>query len=363
METETSIAQLAGVANSPVPSQHRARKPRAAAAEIWCAEENAWKDKQGKEWLTKDESDAALLLIAEKVGGNEANNVTLKKKNPSWNKKHTLHSTKCRCPFFNRTDPQCPWCLNLQCHADVKMCRVVLCVVAHNDHNSNFCGKGCRPELLAKVNASALSKQPRLLVEEVTDDMNISLDEQKQLKAMFKKRKAFFVAGAKLGDIVNGLSKDSLGALHKLLHSLKRDTKLNNKKFNENETFLLGGDFTSGDDLDHVDKNGNQTFKFAAVLSTEEFLLNAVRQEMTGQPGTLFVDSSHRHTDAKNVACLTLKVVSPDQEGHVVAYAVVNSGNQSTHEFVFAVTKKEVEAAMRRRIEAALCEDLNELKL
>jgi hypothetical protein len=142
----------------------------------------------------------------------------------------------------------------------------------------------------------------------------------------------------------------SVGTLCAICEQLRKVNIIAKGEFNEHSTFLLGDRYVVRGDPGDRD---NPTFLFVAVLSTEELLLNARRQTLTGQPGRLYVDCSYRYTNVKNVGYLTVKVVSPDQVGHTVAYAILNKEDTLIHKFVFAVVKKEVEFVVNDRIRKA----------
>ena len=79
-----------------------------------------------------------------------------------------------------------------------------------------------------------------------------------------------------------------------------------------------------------------------AVFSTENLLLNQYRQLQTGQDMFFAVDTLYRYT-TEDFALMTIFVVSLDQVGHRVAYALCNKESAAAHEAVFKIIKQGVE--------------------
>ena len=106
--------------------------------------------------------------------------------------------------------------------------------------------------------------------------------------------------------------------------------------FNEHTNYLVGEYCVQGDIK-------------AAVFSTENLLLNQYRQMQMGQDMFFAVDTSYRYT-TENVALMIVFVVSLNQEGHRVAYAVVNKESAEAHSVVFQIIREGVEFVVNDRI-------------
>jgi hypothetical protein len=140
---------------------------------------NTWgeyyKNKDGREWLTKAEHDAALLEIAHKeVNGNKANKLTLKP-GPEWADKEAEFK-KYRCPYFNRTKPKCPRVFKSEHNLSIvtiECYRIQFGEAKHIDHGEAWCGKGAKPTVREKIDVLSMKQGPKALVGELTDELNL----------------------------------------------------------------------------------------------------------------------------------------------------------------------------------------------
>jgi hypothetical protein len=62
------------------------------------------------------------------------------------------------------------------------------------------------------------------------------------------------------------------------------------------------------------------------------------------------LDTSYRYT-TKKFALLVVMVVSPNQQGHRVAYAIINRESEIAHNIVLGLVKKGVEDVVNSRLE------------
>jgi hypothetical protein len=284
----------------PAVAARKARKKRNA---------DAWSKhyfrKDGDMWLTSAEHNAALVEIPEKdINGNKANKLKLLKAD-QWFAGDSLFK-RYRCAYYNRTKPHCPCEYKSEHNHTTDMYRIQFSIAAHLDHDAAYVGQGVRPKVREKIDVTTLKQAPKTIVEDLTDELHLAGADQKSLKNLVKKRKGDFIGSVDITDLTTA-AKSSLGALLGIFDSRR---KVNIAEFNEHSSFLLGDRFiVHGDPEKVVDPD----FLVVAVFSTEELLLNARRQELTGQVGRLYVDSSFRYTHVRNVGFLTVKVVSPDR--------------------------------------------------
>jgi hypothetical protein len=106
--------------------------------------------------------------------------------------------------------------------------------------------------------------------------------------------------------------------------------KENLQDFNEHTVYLI-------DYMCDVESN-----TLVAVVSSENFLLNAVRQTESGGPISLLADTAYRLTREKN-GVYPLITANMAQATKIIAYGIISRENTDCQEFIFAVTKKEVE--------------------
>jgi hypothetical protein len=84
------------------------------------------------------------------------------------------------------------------------------------------------------------------------------------------------------------------------------------------------------------------------VFSTENLLLNAYRQQVSGMPGIMCVDYTHRLTYEGFNMCV-IGTISPSQHFKQIGYALASDETQATHELIFGAIRKEVEAVVAER--------------
>ena len=150
-------------------------------------------------------------------------------------------------------------------------------------------------------------------------------------KRQISKYKRYFVQcrsmyrNTGLTDVVMG----SVGALNQRILAYKRK---NLKEYNKNTNYLVG---------EHCIKDIMQ----CAVLSSENLLLNQYRQLQMCQDMFFAVDTSYRYT-SKLFSLMTVFVVSLDQVGHRVAYAVCNKESLVAHKSVFKNIKRGIQVVV-----------------
>ena len=90
------------------------------------------------------------------------------------------------------------------------------------------------------------------------------------------------------------------------------------------------------------------------LMSTENLLLNAVRQTLHGMPIQLMVDVEYSMTDEKNIGTMLLGCISMDTVFHVIAYAIVNHEDERAHYLVIKGVKAAIEAAALKYAEGSI---------
>ncbi len=91
--------------------------------------------------------------------------------------------------------------------------------------------------------------------------------------------------------------------------------------------------------------------RFAAVISTENLLLNHYRQMCGGTGAFLQIDTSYR-VSIEGWGLMPVKTVSPTQQGHTVAYAFVSKEDSDAHRFVLDAIKTAVVDVVTKRVRA-----------
>lgn len=162
----------------------------------------------------------------------------------------------------------------------------------------------------------------------------LSAPEQKQVKKWYNrhKRKA---ANLHLHESAAG----TYGALAATLEQYKKSVLQSTGDFTEHTTYLVADQYVV--DSEHK--------RHLAVLSTENLLLNAYRQFCCGQDIFLAIDTSYRYT-VEGYGMMPIMVVSMQQVGHRVAYAVVSHEDEQIHEEVFRILKHGVEEVVNSRV-------------
>ena len=87
--------------------------------------------------------------------------------------------------------------------------------------------------------------------------------------------------------------------------------------------------------------------RLAAVISTENLLLNGKRATAYGHRRQILIDCEYSKT-LDGWATMLIGVMSLDQKFHVVSLAVVNHEDEQGHMHCLEQTKKGVEAAARK---------------
>ena len=109
--------------------------------------------------------------------------------------------------------------------------------------------------------------------------------------------------------------------------------------FDRHTVYLVGDEYK----FDHKED------RIAAVLSTENLLLNGYRQQFFGQPVFICVDTTYRII-VEGHGLMPIGTVSIDQTLHIIGYAVVSKEDKVAHEWVFRALKTELERIVNDRV-------------
>jgi hypothetical protein len=124
-----------------------------------------------------------------------------------------------------------------------------------------------------------------------------------------------------------------------LMLSISNYHKENIENFNEHSVYLLGLD---------SDPNAGPKGSFVAILSTENFLLNAYRQLFWGYPIFMAADTSYRYTQEGHglYPIITTNVAGQTK---VIAYAIISHEHHKAQRKVFEAIKAELERLVNDR--------------
>lgn len=142
---------------------------------------------------------------------------------------------------------------------------------------------------------------------------------------------------------LGGADPRTYGGLIGCIQLFKKSSILRFDAFTHNTVYLCGDEYV-------VDEASGRV---AIVLSTENLLLNAYRQQCTGQGVVIAMDTSYRYMN-EGYGVLPIKVVDFSQTGHTVAYAIVSYEDEEAQTQVLRMLKKEVESVVRSRFQKGM---------
>lgn len=147
-------------------------------------------------------------------------------------------------------------------------------------------------------------------------------------------------AGYKTQALPKGVDAGSWESITELVEAYKLEARRSDKStaFNDDTAYVVG-EYEVDDSKKRV----------VIVVSTENLILNAYRQLCYGQDLAFNVDASYKYTVAQHYGLLPIYVASPTQEGHVVAYSVINKEDHAAHELVFENVKADLERIVKER--------------
>jgi hypothetical protein len=127
----------------------------------------------------------------------------------------------------------------------------------------------------------------------------------------------------------------------------------NKESFDDNTVYLLGDEVVVKEFLVLNPKTGKEEVRkrFYCVLSTENLLLNAVRQQATGQEMALAVDASYRYVVERDHGLFVIKCINHGQSAKHLAYAICNKEDEEAIKWIFESVKEEVERVVNGRLD------------
>jgi hypothetical protein len=123
-------------------------------------------------------------------------------------------------------------------------------------------------------------------------------------------------------------------------HSFSTNPQSKPTAFNDHTAFIVGEYLINSKEK-----------RVAIVVSSENLLLNGHRQRCYGQDLAFNIDASYKYTIAQHYGLIAIYVVSPDQVGHVVCYALMNKEDHSAIEFILQQVKTDIERIVKERVE------------
>jgi len=248
---------------------------------------------------------------------------------------------KWRCAFHNSS---------IKCLGE---CRVVetadgWCYIAfanrdHNDHDGVF-KVGVAPQVRASVLDTPSKLEKKLMAihkrAATMEDADMSTKGKSQLTSLLMRQRK----KNRTSHLEPGIDPLSFGAMCSTLDLLKLETVKSANDFNKHSVFLC-----DTDTVDYIADDDEEKPQITAVVSTENLLLNAFRAKQQGWPLNFHMDASHRYHRDDWLFLMPVTVTSLNQQGHVVAYALVTSDDADTNEFVLRAIKRNVERVVREK--------------
>ena len=84
------------------------------------------------------------------------------------------------------------------------------------------------------------------------------------------------------------------------------------------------------------------------ALSSENLLLNAYRQSVSGLPSYVMVDTTHRLV-VEGHNCMLVGTMDAAQHFHVIGYGICSHEDMDAHRIVLAAVRNEVNRVVRAR--------------
>lgn len=319
-----------------------AKKPRKKRDQNYFHLDSPWQNKEGVSSFPNEIAVRTALWEIAKEGwnGTPTNGQDFVKHNQWVSGKGDQQITKQKfsCHYETRGGVSCPYKV-LLCKDRDGVTQVFESRHQHCDHAVGN-ATGVNHSLVAEAlsSPSKLQKAPLSLVKAVMSKSRtheaVSLESQEKTRRAIQRRKKKSVE-----ESLGGCSPDSVAGLRHSLKSFVIDKA--GEDFDEHTVFLVGSEFLCREDLD------NKSYKIAALLSTENLLLNAYRQTCTGVDMSFAVDASYRY-NFQGYPLIPIKVINFSQTAKAVGWALVSNDDVDCHEFVFEMLKKGVEDAVTK---------------
>jgi len=240
--------------------------------------------------------------------------------------------------------------------------------VVHSDHSKSNRIRGLSSFARTKESPSKLTREkPVRYVNNLCDaGITVSPHTRKQAEQyLFRVKKAIMLEGIERGtehtfgaiSTVLDRCKIRIPSLPSLfafffIHSNDRASNLtlsdkpenmNLSDFNDDTPFLVG-DYI----CDSLDNGLDGLGRIAALISTENLLLNGYRARVVGDmPLQIQIDTTYRLV-VEGYGTMILGVTSLDQTFHLLGYAIVNKEDTTGHKFVLRQLKDGIEAVVTK---------------
>ncbi len=310
---------------------------RAARGSVFPRDLPIWVDSEGRsEFNTADEVEKALSELAfNEFCGTPFNG--LRWRPVGWKTlKDGTRTNQYRCGFNHAAG--CEFRAKRNVNPITGATTFIIGTTPHTNHSQLVMGlRGVPPQVKASLSSPSLLRlKPDHFVARVAEKQIVPMT-----TAMRRTIKRWFSDCVKNAGSqhLNDAEFGTYGALAETLEGFRKKN-LPSNSFTDRTTYLVGDRF-------FVDSEARRHW---AVLSTEDMLLNAYRQLCTGQDMYIGVDTSYRLT-VEGFALMPIMVVSPNQQGHRIAYACVSNEDEEMHVAVFRALRDGVEDVVNNRIE------------
>jgi hypothetical protein len=248
------------------------------------------------------------------------------------------------CAFHNSSG--CKFCLRVVKRLDAaagKEWSIELGNQQHNNHEQlqKEASRGIKLPIIMKYMSKPeqFSMKPSQIVASIRKD-NVTVS--KKMEKAIKKCATRIRTNHNL--VISGATSlkeaDSFGVLYTAVMQCTRDgIAAAGMPFDHNTIFVVGGDCIFEPEAD----------KFAVVVSSENFLMNAYRQSKSGQPALLCLDMSFRYTHEKVGLYVIVTVASGSSPGRkLIAYGIFSKENGDFQQWAIARVKKEIDSIAAR---------------
>ena len=219
----------------------------------------------------------------------------------------------------------------------------------HTDHTKYLVTRGApkaalvnsiqSPESLRKLPKQLLGVASRKAMEsgKQVGTAKFTIAQQTAIKRRVTKLRNDFATR----DLDNGGDGSAYGDVVERL--LRKYSRKSIEQFGKDTVFLVNDEV-------HLETKDDGQVRFYCVLSTENLLLNAPRQQATGQEIVLAVDASYRYVVERDHGLFVVKTINHSQTAKVIAYAICNREDEPALTWIFKSIKVEVERIVNRLI-------------
>jgi hypothetical protein len=242
-----------------------------------------------------------------------------------------IRVTKKRCTFYHQTG--CPFVIRELFDTKTKLAAIEIGAIPHTDHNvqKQKVATQQRPGVHKFVQGMLISspsklKQPpsKIVAEARRKGIAVTDSTERRIKRKLSRLRS------------NGLSEGqprNWGGIQVVCDSFKKE---NIAEFNEHSVYLLGLRCDAASET------------LVAVLSTENLLLNAYRQQFWGNPIFFAADASYRLTQEK-YGVYPVITTNLAQQTKTIAYGIISSENHQAQTIIYSSIKKELELIVNSR--------------